>query len=311
MTSSGSNAGRATRFGVHVGLQHTTPADLRPLYRHIEALGFDWISVWDHFYGATGQPDDAACLEAVAMHAALACETSRVRCGSLVYSIGYRHPAVLAKAITTIDLISGGRAAMGIGAGWAEIEYNAYGIDFPSLSTRMDQLEEGIQVLRGLLHGDVATFEGRWFTLREARNEPRPVQDRIPIWVGGGGERRTLRIAARHADGWNVPFVSPEQFAQKRGVLHGHCADVGRDPTEITCAVNVGLAWTEESLRQQFGAIADFVRPGVLTGSLDDVVQRVGEYVAAGTDQVNIALRAPFDVDAVERFSAALSLASG
>ena len=135
-----------TKFGVHTGLQHTTADELRPLWKRIEELGFDWISIWDHFYGATGQPDDAACLEAVAMHAALACETERVECGSLVYSIGYRHPAVLAKAITAIDLLSGGRAAMGIGAGWAEVEYNAYGIPFPTVGTRMDQLEEGIAV---------------------------------------------------------------------------------------------------------------------------------------------------------------------
>ena len=111
--------GTTTTFGVHVGLQHTTPGDLLPLHRHIEEIGFDWISVWDHFYGATGDPSDAACLEAVAMHAALAVATSRVRCGALVYSIGYRHPAVLAKAITTIDHLSGGRAEMGLGAGWA------------------------------------------------------------------------------------------------------------------------------------------------------------------------------------------------
>ena len=300
---------RTTKFGVHVGLQHTTPAELRPLYRHIEELGFDWISVWDHFYGATGQPDDAACLEAVAMHAVLAAETSRVRCGSLVYSIGYRHPAVLAKAITAIDLISGGRADMGIGAGWAEVEYRAYGIDFPPLKTRMDQLEEGIQVLRGLLHEDVTTFEGEWFQVREARNEPRPVQAKLPIWIGGGGEKRTLKIAAEHADGWNVPFVAPEAFAHKRAVLHEHCATVGRDPSEIACAVNVGLAWTEESLVQQFGALAPLVRPGVLTGSPDDVAEKLQAYVAAGADQVNIALRAPFDVEALERFSSAMSLA--
>jgi F420-dependent oxidoreductase-like protein len=297
-----------TRFGVHTGLQHTTPDELRVLWTRIEALGFDWISIWDHFYGATGQPDDAACLEAVAMHAALASETERVECGSLVYSIGYRHPAVLAKAITAIDLISGGRAAMGIGAGWAEVEYNAYGIDFPSIGTRMDQLEEGIAVLRGLLHDETTTFEGRWFTTREARNEPRPVQDKLPIWVGGGGEKRTLRIAARFADGWNVPFVDPQAFTAKREVLHRHCADVGRDPAEIRCAVNVGLAWTEESLVQQFGALAPRVRPGVLGGSVQQVVDRIGEYVEAGADQVNLALRAPFDVDALQQFSETLRL---
>ena len=298
-----------TVFGVHVGLQHTTADELRGVWRRIEDLGFGWISVWDHFYGATGKPDDAACLEAVAMHAALACTTSRVRCGSLVYSVGYRHPAVLAKAITAIDQLSGGRADMGIGAGWAKVEYDAYGIDFPEIKVRMDQLEEGIQCLRGLLHGEVTDFEGRWFTLRDARNEPRPVQQKLPIWVGGGGEKRTLRIAARHADGWNVPFISPDQFAHKSRVLDDHCDAVGRDRSEIKRAVNLGLAFTDESLVQQFGQIAEFVRPGVLSGSDEEIIDRIGQYVQAGADQVNIALRAPFDLDSLERFSEMLGLA--
>ena len=298
-----------TLFGVHAGLQHTTADELRGVWRKVEDLGFGWISVWDHFYGATGKPDDAACLEATAMHAALACTTSRVQCGCLVYSIGYRHPAVLAKAITAIDQLSGGRAHMGIGAGWAQVEYQAYGIPFPEVKTRMDQLEEGIQVLRGLLHDDVTSFEGQWFSVAEARNEPRPVQAKLPIWVGGGGEKRTLRIAARYADGWNVPFVTPEQFAHKCDVLDGHCADAGRDPKAVRRAVNVGLAFSEESLVQQFGNIADFVRGGVLTGSDDEIIDRIGQYVDAGAEQVNIALRAPFDLDSLERFSAALGLA--
>jgi F420-dependent oxidoreductase-like protein len=297
-----------TTFGVHVGLQHTTADELRQVWRHIEDLGFGWISVWDHFYGATGRPDDAACLEAVAMHAALACTTSRVRIGSLVYSVGYRHPAVLAKAITAIDLLSGGRADMGIGAGWAVVEYEAYGIPFPDLRTRMDQLEEGIQCLRGLLHNESTSFEGQWFQLHEARNEPRPIQERLPIWVGGGGEKRTLRIAAQYADGWNVPFVSPETFAHKNRVLDQHCAAVGRERTEIKRAINVGLAYSDESLRQQFGALAEHVRPGVLTGSDDEILARIDEYVAAGADQVNIALRAPFQMEAVERFARLLGL---
>lgn len=298
-----------TTFGVHTGLQHTSVDDLRQVWRRIEDLGFGWISIWDHFYGATGRPDDAECLEAVSMHAALACSTSRVRCGSLVYSVGYRHPAVLAKAITAIDHLSGGRADMGIGAGWAKVEYEAYGMEFAPVGTRMDQLEEGIRCLRGLLHDEVTDFEGRHFQLHAARNEPRPVQQKMPIWVGGGGEKRTLKIVARYADGWNVPFVSPEAFAAKSAVLDRHCADVGRDPGEIRRAVNVGLAWTDESLREQFGAIAEMVRPGVLTGSDDEVLDSIGRFVDAGADQVNIALRAPFDVDALERLSAALRLA--
>ena len=297
-----------TVFGVHAGLQHTTADELRSAWRRIEDLGFGWISVGDHCYGATGRPDDAACLEAVAMHAALACTTSKVRVGSLVYSIGYRHPAVLAKAITAIDQLSGGRADMGIGAGWAKVEYDAYGIEFPDTKTRMDQLEEGIQCLRGLLHDDVTTFEGTYFQLTEARNEPRPLQEKLPIWIGGGGEKRTLKIAAKYADGWNVPFIDPETFARKNQVLDEHCAAVGRDPKEIKRAINTGLAWTEESLQQQFGAIADFVRPGVLTGGDEQVLDTIGRYVEAGADQVNIALRAPFDLDALERLSGALDL---
>ncbi len=297
-----------TVFGVHVGLQHTTADELRGVWRKIEDLGFGWISVWDHFYGATGRPDDAACLEAVAMHAALACSTSKVRCGSLVYSIGYRHPAVLAKAITAIDQLSGGRADMGIGAGWAKVEYDAFGIAFPDAKTRLDQLEEGIQCLRGLLHDDVTDFEGQYFTLTQARNEPPPVQAKLPIWIGGGGEKRTLKIAARYADGWNVPFIAPDQFAHKNAILDDHCAAVGRDPKEIKRAINVGLAYSEESLQQQFGAISDFVRPGVLSGSDDEITDRIGEYVDAGADQVNIALRAPFNLEATQRLSAALHL---
>src|SRR5687767_650448 len=252
-----------TTFGVHTGLQNTTTDELISLWKRIEELGFGWISIWDHFYAAdgTGEPN---CLEAVAAHAALACHTSRVRCGSLVYSCGYRHPAVLANAVATIDHLSGGRADIGIGAGWSEVEYRAYGIPFPGVGTRMDQLEEAVQCVRGLLREESTTFDGTWFQLADAKCEPKPVQAELPIWIGGGGEQRTLKIAARYADGWNVPFVDPATFGHKRAVLHDHCATVGRDAEEIRCAVNVGLAFTEESLRQQFGNIADFVRPGVL-----------------------------------------------
>jgi F420-dependent oxidoreductase-like protein len=297
-----------TIFGVHTGLQHTSVDELRRLWRRIEELGFGWISIWDHFYAAT-LGDDAQCLEAVAAHAALACDTNRVSCGSLVYSVGYRHPAVLANAICTIDQLSGGRAALGLGAGWSKVEYDAYGIPFPGVGVRMDQLEEAVQCVRGLLRDEVTDFDGQWFRLQQARCEPKPVQAELPIWIGGQGEKRTLRIAARWADGLNIPFVGPDVFAHKRDVLHGHCADAGRDPSEIRTAVNVGLAWTEESLRAQFGGLTDFVRPGVLGGSADEVIDRIGQYVGAGADQVNVALRAPFDVDALERLSAALHLA--
>jgi len=296
-----------TVFGVHTGLQHTTLDELVELWRQIESLGFDWISIWDHFYAAdlTGNPD---CLEAVAAHAALASVTTRVRCGSLVYCVGYRHPAVLAKSITTIDHISHGRADIGLGAGWSQVEYAAYGIPFPPVGERMDMLEEAAACVRGLLRDERTTFDGRHFHLRDAANEPRPVQSALPVWIGGGGERRTLRIAAQYADGWNVPFVSPEQFAAKRAVLHEWCAKVGRDPAEIRCAVNLGYAKDEDDMAEQFANLRMAVAPGVLIGGPSEVADRVQQYVDAGADQVNLALRAPWDRDRLEKAAAALGL---
>ena len=294
-----------TTFGVHTGLQNTTITEPRDLWTRIEDLGFDWISIWDHFYSADFNGYE--CHEAVACHAALACHTSTVRVGSLVYCAGYRHPAVLANAITTIDHLSGGRAELGLGAGWAFNEYAAYGIPFPSAGERLDLLEESIQAIRGLLREEVTDFAGTHVTLTDARCEPKPVQAALPIWVGGSGEKRTLRIAARYADGWNVPFVSPDTVAHKRSVLEQHCADVGRDPTEIRTAVNVGLCPDDDALRAQFGQLAEGVRPGVLMGSPDQLVDRMGEYVDAGADQINIALRAPWQPELLDLASEAIS----
>jgi alkanesulfonate monooxygenase SsuD/methylene tetrahydromethanopterin reductase-like flavin-dependent oxidoreductase (luciferase family) len=149
----------------------------------------------------------------------------------------------------------------------------------------------------------VADFKGEHFTLTDARCDPKPVQTELPIWIGGGGEKRTLRIAARYADAWNVPFISPDDFARKRGVLASHCDAAGRDASTVMCAVNVGLAYTDESLRQQFGALADLIRPGVLTGSDDQILDALGRYAAAGADQINIAMRAPWMTEDLERLA--------
>jgi F420-dependent oxidoreductase-like protein len=291
------------RFGVHAGLQNTTTEELHALWRRVEDHGFEWISIWDHFYAAdaTGGP---VCLEAIATHAALAMSTSRVRCGSLVYSVGYRHPAVLANAMATLDHLSDGRITLGLGGGWHQGEYDAYGLPFPPPGVRLRQLEEAVQCVRGLLTRDVTSFEGEHFRLHEARCEPKPVQDRLPIWVGGGGERVTLRIAARHADGWNVPFIPPGEFGRKVGVLHEHCERAGREPRTITKSINVGLAWHEGDLEAQFANIADFVRPGVLTGSVQEVIDRIAAYREAGADWLILAMRAPFDVEGLDRFAA-------
>jgi F420-dependent oxidoreductase-like protein len=298
------------RFGIHAGLQNTTVAELREIWRTADTAGFDWVSVWDHFYAASayeGKTDDFECHEAVAMHAALACSTENVRCGCLVYCAGYRHPGVLAKAIATIDHLSGGRADIGLGAGWAQPEYAAYGFDFPGAGARLDILEESAACIRSLLRNEVTNFEGKHFRFTDAHLEPRPVQAELPIWIGGGGEKRTLRIVARYADGWNVPFIAPADFARKREVLAAHCEAEGRDPAEIRCAVNVGICADDDALRTQFGAMAEFVRPGVIIGRGQAAVDRIGEYVEAGADQVNFALRAPWDPGLLDLAAEAMS----
>jgi F420-dependent oxidoreductase-like protein len=297
------------KFGVHTGLQNTSTDELQALWRRIEAAGFEWISIWDHFYSADPTVRDgetssgSVCLEAVASHAALACTTSSVRCGSLVYSVGYRHPAVLANAIATIDQLSGGRAVLGLGAGWHQGEYAAYGIPFPPAPVRLRQLDEAIQCVRLLLTEDAADFDGEFFRLDDARCDPKPVQGRLPLWIGGAGEKVTLRIAARHADGWNIPFVAPDAYRHKVEVLHAHCEREGRDPDDITKSVNLTLAWREEDLRSRFGDMTDWVRASALTGSTQEVVDRIGMYGDAGAEWVNLALRAPFDVDGLDRFA--------
>ncbi len=284
--------------------------ELRALWHRVEELGFEWISIWDHFYAADATIRDGTiesgsmCLEAVAAHGALACETSSVRCGSLVYSVGYRHPAVLANAIATIDHLSHGRADLGLGAGWHQAEYAAYGIPFPSAGVRLRQLDEAIQCVRLLLTQETSDFEGEFFRLEGAHCDPKPVQSRLPLWVGGAGEQVTLRIAARHADGWNVPFLAPDVYRHKVEVLEEHCADVGRDPSTIMRSVNLTTAKDDDELRARFGGTAAYIKRSALMGSAQAIADQILLYREAGADGINLGLRAPFDLEALDRFAA-------
>ncbi len=290
-------------FGVHTGLQNTSIPELTDLWRAIEASGFDWISIWDHFYAADGSGNPHS-LESVVSHAALCATTSRVRCGSLVYSAGYRHPAVIANAMATLDQLSNGRVTLGLGAGWLGREYRAYGIPFGSVGERLRMMEESLTCIRLLLTSEESNFSGEFFNLDRAQCEPKPIQSQFPIWVGGSGEKVTLRIAAQRADGWNVPFISPDTFAHKNAVLDAHCDRLGRDPSQVFRSVNVGIALSEDSLFAQFDKMSEGVRCGVLMGSVGEMLDRVGAYIAGGAQQVNLAVRAPFDADAIEWFAA-------
>ncbi len=207
------------KFGIQVGHLAGPLDELRKLWRFADANGFDWFSVSDHFQETPAQGGGEPCFESIAMLTAAALETSRVRVSCLVFCIAYRLPVVLAKALSAIDLLSNGRVTCGIGTGWHEGEYASYGIPFPSAATREDQLEEYVQVLRLLFDQDRADFAGAHYTLTNAPNFPKPAQGHLPIWIGGGGEKRTLRTAARLADGWNVPYISPAEWSAKNAVL--------------------------------------------------------------------------------------------
>jgi len=300
------------RFGIHAGPQDCTLADLRRLWRVADDEGFHWCSVWDHVYSVSDLADPAKpAFEGVATMAALAAETRRVRVGCLVFCVCYRPLGVLAKAAVTIDHVSGGRCELGIGAGWNEIESRAFGIPFPSIRDRLDLLDETAAVLRRLFDGERVTFEGRQVHLADALCEPRPVQSKLRLWIGGQGKRRLLRIVARHADGWNAPFLAPEVFRDRNATLDRWCEREHRDPRAITRTVNLGLVvgrdaaavrHQEENLRLMFGPMADLVRPGILVGTPAQVVDRIGAYADAGAEWVILALRAPFDWDGLELF---------
>jgi len=196
---------------------------------------------FDHFYPIFSD-STGPCLEGWTTLTALAQATTRLRLGTLVTGIHYRHPAVLANMVAALDIISNGRLELGIGAGWNEEESGAYGVELGSIKQRMDRFEEACQVLTGLLSQETTDFDGKYYQLKGARNEPKgPQRPHPPICIGGSGEKRTLRITARYAQHWNFAGGPPEEFARKRDVLAAHCAGIGRDPKEITLSAHLLL----------------------------------------------------------------------
>ncbi len=214
---------------------------------------------WDHFY-PLAEPYDGPNLEGWTMLAALAQETSRIRIGAMVNGMHHRHPAVTANMAATLDHISGGRFELGVGAGWNVMESEAYGIDLGTLKERSDRFEEGLEVIVSLLTQKTTDFSGAWFQVESAWCEPKPVQDRIPIIVGGKGKQRTLRTAARFADQWDMTFPSqPSDWQELDEVLCRHCDDVGRDQAEITRSIHLGFGEDDDpsALAEQASAFFD------------------------------------------------------
>ncbi|HET8662124.1 MAG TPA: TIGR03560 family F420-dependent LLM class oxidoreductase [Micromonosporaceae bacterium] len=247
------------------------------LVRHVEAVGWDGVYVCDHFmpYHAGGLAVDGPMLEGWTTLAALAGHTQRLRLGTLVLGNTYRHPAVVANMAATLDHVTGGRFVLGLGAGWQVNEHAAYGLELGSTRSRMDRFEEACAAIRSLLTRPRTTHHGEHYRLTDAPCDPKPVQSRLPILIGGGGERRTLRIAARFADEWHA-WGTAEELGHKNQVLDRHCADIGRDPSTIR---RVGGATVELSAKAGSGDDRS------VAGTPPQVVDVLARYRAAGAQE--------------------------
>lgn len=293
MNSPGAPRERKIQFGLNVPQVGMTAEAMLKTAALAEHLGFHSLWLFDHMW----QPylPEADCFDCAVMMSAIAARTERLRIGTLVMCNSFRNPALLAKMLATIDHVSGGRLEVGMGAGWAEEEYRAYGYEFPPIAVRLRQLSESLRILKAMFTESRPSFHGRYYSIVEAPNNPKPVQKpHPPITVGGTGEKVLLRIVARYADRWSQPLGLVD-FARKLEALRGHCAALGRDPDSLeiseqllmvlgSSADEVAAKWqiAQRTLRR-FASAA-------LRGTPDQIVAQLKERVARGTTFFTILL---------------------
>jgi F420-dependent oxidoreductase-like protein len=284
------------RFAIFTGLGLTTWDAVRELWVHVDRSGWDAACVTDHFMPNT--PEKVGdVMECWTTLAALAPLVSRMRIGTIVAGNTYRHPAVLAKMAAQVDIISGGRLICGLGAAWQQNEHDAYGIPFYTVQERLARLDEACQVLKALWTQDRSTFKGRYYQLADAPLAPKPVQRPHPeLMIGGGGEKVTLKIVARHADHWNV-WGGPDVLARKGALLDGYCRAAGRDPKSITRSANMALLFSEDraeidklytALTKRFGMAEAVARDTMLAGSAGEIRDKLGRLREAGVGMLFI-----------------------
>ena len=259
--------------------------DVLAVARHAEATGWDGVYAADHFMGDAGGPwpVEIPTLEATSVLAALAVATERVRLAPLVLGITYRHPAVLAKWAATVDHVSGGRLVLGVGAGWQENEHEQYGIRLGPPGERIERFEEAVRILHGLLSDDRTTVEGRFYEVRDALAEPKPVQDTLPLLIGGKGDRM-LGVVARHADEWNM-WSDPPLFAERSKVLDQRCEKIDRDPSTIKRSTQAVFSVTDDPERARTFVERVAPRPAV-AGSPEQIAETVAAWRDVGVDEV-------------------------
>jgi F420-dependent oxidoreductase-like protein len=285
--------------------------------RTAEDSGFSSVSVMDHLHQIPGVgPRTNWMLEGNAVLAALAARTERINLGLLVGGVMYRNPALLAKATTTIDVISGGRAVLGLGAGWYEEEHLAYGYGFPPLKERFERLEDALRIARAMFTEDEPTVEGTHHSVKDILNNPKPIRGDIPILVGGSGERKTLRLVARYADGCNI-FGDVARVKHLLGVLERHCEDVGRDPGEITKTrmATVVIAPTHDEAQRRVAGLNEIGRERIaatgIVGDPGEVAEQAQPYLDAGLDGLTFSMPEVHDLEQLALAGETLSAVVG
>ena len=297
------------RIGAHMWNQYTDWPSIRAAALRAEELGYDSLWTWDHLYPIVGS-DDGPIFEGWLTLAAWAAATSRARIGLMVGANTLRNPALVAKMATTLDHISAGRAILGIGAAWFETEHTAYGFEFGrSPGERLRWLEEAVGIMGGMLRGERPSGSHH-YAARQVRNEPPPVQERLPLLIGGGGEKVTLRIVASHADACNLGGGF-EVVRRKDEILRRHCAEVGRDESEIERTAGVGVCIIRDSeaearrvaeqMKKHNGHTQRF--PNELIGTPQQVAERLAPYLEIGFRHLNAAFPAPHDIESMERLA--------
>lgn len=275
------------RYGIKTPTQHTTWDAMLQVWKEADQVDvFESAWNWDHLSPLRGDPDGTT-LEGWATLAALAQATSRIRLGCMVTGMHFRHPVITASMAATLDHISEGRSYLGLGAGWFEEEAEANGIDLGTVRQRMDRFDEGLEVIVSLLTNERTSFDGKYYRLKDARREPKPVQQpHPPLVIGGAGRKRTLRAVARWAQMWDALLTGPDEWRELRGVLEDHCQAIGRDSSEIACSIHIRYSREDD---------------------VSQIAEKAAERLDDGVDLVVFTMGAPYDVSMVEPLAEALT----
>lgn len=300
------------RFGIQTAQQEVEYQQIAVAWQQADALGYDSAFVFDHFLPILGSDIDGPCLEGWTLLTALATQTRRMKVGILVTGNTYRNPALLAKMATTVDIVTGGRLILGIGAGWFEAEHEAYGFPFDTDKIRAERLDEALQVITKLWTEDHPSFDGKYYSLKNAPFAPKSVQKpHPPIMIGGKGKKWIVPLVGRYAQEWNAPLgLTPDEIRERVDIIKAECKRVGREPCDVdVSAFFVLYSITDIPLAGPIMGLAvrwmtdERIARGVLAGSAKQITEKIQSYVDAGVTHVIMNIQPPYEAALLERFA--------